>query len=644
MVTLGDVRSYDIRRFLDVHVWLKRIADIRVRLQAAQGHMKRIDTSSSDDSGKLSMRKTSMPTSHHVGKHMLPQHTKVDTEEAERVDTSTETDEVEQVRKPTPKATQSKKTHFGSRKKRQLPCLKRKREDTRIATSDDDSGRAVSLSPESARLHTARAELRKRLPVASENTTRISSSCNDTTDSDVNCTPVSQGGPATSGVFDYVEWVVRDHLSSLERQTLCSKCPITVGSMCSGMGTEDIALRAIERALLTSGQDGFQTTSTFKAESDPRKAEFLSRHFAPKTQIFTDNAALADTLPVNMHGEQVERPTCKILVCGIVCVDVSGLTMQAKPVSGQGKSGMALRGLLQSLHTMPFEGRPIMLNLECVARLGQRRRVDPDNITGTQYVTDELAKLGYVGSWCKVRPRSFFLPQSRPRVYAIHLKRKDLSETSAAARKQDVDKAFQLIQRMQTTTAENLEILLERIPMREEATSTGKRTKMGQTRTKGDGSNRKWPSTHAAYAEKHGLSVVEREVPVDFVSEVASFISPRAMDAIWLKVAVWCKRNDKDWRQALLVLAHGFSISFNTVVRQAVFPCVTPTHTYVILQRGKSRLSNGLTALAVQGIQSKEIESFHLAKEDDTLLRDFAGNAFTANIIAAFLIAGMLVM
>ena len=94
----------------------------------------------------------------------------------------------------------------------------------------------------------------------------------------------------------------------------------------------------------------------------------------------------------------------------------------------------------------------------------------------------------------------------------------------------------------------------------------------------------------------------------------------------------------------MLVLAHGFSISYNTICRQDIFPCVTPTHTYVILQRGKASLSNGFTALAMQGIQGKEIQSFDLAQEDDTLLRDFAGNAFTVNIIAAFLIAGMLVM
>jgi hypothetical protein len=65
---------------------------------------------------------------------------------------------------------------------------------------------------------------------------------------------------------------------------------------------------------------------------------------------------------------------------------------------------------------------------------------------------------------------------------------------------------------------------------------------------------------------------------------------------------------------------------------------------YLILERGKARLASGFVALAMQGIQRKEISAFELAEEDDKLMRDLAGNAFTANIIAALLLAGMLVM
>ena len=571
----------------------------------------------------------------------------------ERIDTSPETDDTKQDCKPPTAPAKKGKAKEVARKydsrvrsrKMRLPLLKRKLEDSRIPTSDEDDDSAISsdLSPESARLQAARYAAGKQQPKVATRASRIPSSGSDATDSEWEETPMGRDGPVSSGVFDYISWVVSDRLSLVDRETLHGKCPIRVGSMCSGMGTEDIGLRAIERAMLTCGHVGFQMVSSFKAESDPRKVDFLYRHASRQTQIFRDNAALAAPMPVNMHGEPVARPKCNILVCGIVCVDISGLTSSPKPVSGCGMSGLALGGLLQSLTGMPFDDRPDMINLECVARLGQRRKVDPDNRTGTQYVTDQLGKLGYVGGWCKVRPRNFFLPQSRPRVYSIHLKRKDFSEASADARKKDMEKAFQILERMQTSAAEKLEAVLERVPVSEQPIGKSKRGMSGQTRSEAGGSNRKWPSAHDGYAEQHGLALEERHAPFDFVSEVGKLMSPRATDAMWLKLATCCKKTQCNWKQPLLVLPHSFSISYATI-RQEIFPCVTPSHRYVVLRRGKAQLASGLTVLAVQGIQGKEVESFQLAKEDDALLRDLGGNAFTANIIAAFLIAGALVM
>ena len=74
-----------------------------------------------------------------------------------------------------------------------------------------------------------------------------------------------------------------------------------------------------------------------------------------------------------------------------------------------------------------------------------------------------------------------------------------------------------------------------------------------------------------------------------------------------------------------------------------MWPCVTPAQRYVVLDAGKAYLASGLTVLALQGIQHKEAVAFKLADEDDALIRDLAGNAFTANIVAAFLLAGLLV-
>ena len=57
---------------------------------------------------------------------------------------------------------------------------------------------------------------------------------------------------------------------------------------------------------------------------------------------------------------------------------------------------------------MHLEERPKVIVLECVQRLGQKRAVDPDDRTGTNYIADELAKSGYVGEWQNVCPTMFF--------------------------------------------------------------------------------------------------------------------------------------------------------------------------------------------------------------------------------------------
>jgi hypothetical protein len=65
--------------------------------------------------------------------------------------------------------------------------------------------------------------------------------------------------PKSSGLFDYVSWAVNTVLTEDERDELNIVSPVRVGSMCSGMGTEDMACRAIERAMLDAGKGSFRT-------------------------------------------------------------------------------------------------------------------------------------------------------------------------------------------------------------------------------------------------------------------------------------------------------------------------------------------------------------------------------------------------
>jgi site-specific DNA-cytosine methylase len=530
--------------------------------------------------------------------------------------------------------------------------------DDRIPTSsvDDSSASEASseVSRETARIRkAARVKSYKAYPVARAGKTKIGkraakadarkhremASEDSPIEVEARAFCSTDSVPISSGVFDYVEWVINNRMRDGERNVLLRHSPVSIGSMCSGMGTEDLACHAIVNAMLRAGQYGFKTESIYKAESDVRKIAFLKRHRMSHTQIFSSNAALAQTEVENVDGQIVARPTSKILTAGIVCIDISSLSSTPQPVSGSGKSGASLQGLLESLGSMSLVERPVLVILECVPRLSQHRKVDPDDRSGAKYILDELSKLGYIGEWQTVNPSDYYLPQSRERVYGMFLLRDDFTEASTLRRQRDLEQAFQILRRMQVSKCEPLAQVLSRLPSQ----STKSSTKRGQSMADAMMSGKKWPVHHKAWAESKGLSMEACVPPLDFVEQVRRLIPPRAMDALWLKLARMHAKYKLDWKQPLLVAPTGFSISYSQVW-QHKFPCVTPGMEYLILDHGEARLANGLTMMAMQGIQNKEVQCYKLATEDDKLLRDLAGNAFTANIIAAFLIAGALVM
>jgi len=444
-----------------------------------------------------------------------------------------------------------------------------------------------------------------------------------------------ESSPASSGCSEYVMWIVSERLSASTLDTLCRKSPLRLGSMCSGMATEELALAALHEALLARSLPSLPHVSVFKRESDPKKVNFLRRHLPPDTLIFPSNGSLADAMPETVEGKFVQRPLCDVLVCGLVCKDISGLSRTPGSINGAGKSGQALQGLLSALRNLSFEERPRMVNLECVSRLASSRHVEKDNIPGTESVSLELRKLGYVGKWFGVKTQKFFLPQSRARVYSIHLKLADLAEESVPRRKADLEVASEILSRLQTSEAESLEVVLGKLP---QAPAPAPRSRGSRGRPED-----KWPASHAAFVDKHGLSLEERKPPSDFVKAIEPWTSARGLEAMWLKVALWSRKTSKDWRHHLLILPHGHSVTFATV-QSRLFPCVTPTHDHVVLKGERAHRAGAYVALALQGIQDKEVRRWRLHEEDEALLRDLAGNAFTANTIAAVLIAGISVV
>ena len=72
------------------------------------------------------------------------------------------------------------------------------------------------------------------------------------------------------------------------------------------------------------------------------------------------------------------------------------------------------------------------------------------------------------------------------------------------------------------------------------------------------------------------------------------------------------------------------------------FPRVAPHLKHIVVKSGVLTTANAFVYLAAQGMQDRELSFLRLSSEPDDLLRDLAGNAFTANVVATFLLAGLL--
>ena len=187
-----------------------------------------------------------------------------------------------------PKArTNPEVTRNSKSKKKNMQSLKRSQDSTRIPTSSEPTNSsAEESSPETKRIQAA-AHVAKK-PAKSVALARIPSGSDDGEGDSLSSNSSAAAGrdehfavelPLSSGVFDYMSWVVQHVLTPAEKDSLQPKAATTIaiGSMCAGMATEDIALRGIANAMLQHENLNLHITHAFKAEADKDNI-FLRRH------------------------------------------------------------------------------------------------------------------------------------------------------------------------------------------------------------------------------------------------------------------------------------------------------------------------------------------------------------------------------
>lgn len=146
--------------------------------------------------------------------------------------------------------------------------------------------------------------------------------------------------PDNGGALAFARWaggkLSNEHMSNLANYATRE---LRVGSLCSGMGTEFLAMEALQQIAKVPYK------MAFVCEKDPRKLQFLvERH--PQALSFQDVTIFGQPLVKDTKGIVHDVPPCDILFGGFSCKDLSALTPNPKSVQAKGSTGVTLRGIL----------------------------------------------------------------------------------------------------------------------------------------------------------------------------------------------------------------------------------------------------------------------------------------------------------
>ena len=144
------------------------------------------------------------------------------------------------------------------------------------------------------------------------------------------------------------------------------------------------------------------------------------------------------------------------------------------------------------------------------------------------------------------------------------------------------------------------------------------------------------------FQSKHGLSDEEvRNGQDEFRKLTADVLRPRQQAAVWLELCKLRKTGRvPNWKAGLWVSDCGSSVGRLSVAKD-MFPCLRPGNVYLVSEQGKPKLAQGPLCLAIQGVGTDEVNACQLLLEEDSLLRQLAGDAFCANICLVFLVAAL---
>lgn len=268
--------------------------------------------------------------------------------------------------------------------------------------------------------------------------------------------------------------------------------------------------------------------------------------------------------------------------------------------------------------------KPKMVLLENVKNLTHKRALDSGEAP-TDIIKNDLAKLGYASRFCLVDTFEFGLPQHRVRVYLVAL-RGDC----------DVAPIFRSLASLRTApqALSASSVLDSQLP----AAGCEGRVRAVQRR-----GGEAWRDLERPFIEQHA-QYFDRHLPRVMLRELRTHIhfralTERAQRALAIMYCVAQRVYHIDPRLTLCVFDCSQSLGRIPWEVEAS-PCVCPRSVlWVSCCPAGPHAASAMEFLRLQGVSDHEVLLHKLKETELPLLRDLAGNSFSAQVVAAVLLA-----
>lgn len=387
---------------------------------------------------------------------------------------------------------------------------------------------------------------------------------------------------------------------------------VTIASLCSGMGMENLAAAGLEAAWCQLQlEPPLRFLHAFGCEIHKGKRQLYMDSY-PVAHMFEDAAEMQKASAFcHKEGKHVPIPCdIDILCAGFPCTSISALNCKPKSIDDQSSktgAGFASVWAYCQMH------RPKLVMLENVMRLTQRRA--KEERAGIEVIMERMGMIGYIGSYKKLDASQFLCPQRRGRVYMWFVR------TAGKLRCVDFAKVVSYFSRQKHLPL--LPLLCQPVPAAAQVPAQHKAC-----------TKDKFQAKHDKFAKDNGLNGLDTYE--GRLSAAAGFmphahLTVRQRHALLLQYAA-LRKNGRDPSCELIILQLDQEVD-RMPMQTDVSPCIVPHGVYWI--SNQERFLSGREACSLQGALAGEV----LAKANDAMLRDLAGNGFTVPVVIVSLLA-----